>query len=76
MGVEEAEIFWVVVGERVGGRKIKRSDYVTHDIPLGGVFSMAEELMRRNGILRARVYVFKKVAETEIDLKTEKSYIA
>lgn len=72
MGVEEAGIFWIVKGERIDGRKIRRSDYVTHDISENVAIYFAEELMRHNGIVRAKVYVFKKVAEKEIDLRADK----
>ena len=73
MGVEEGKTFWIVKGERIDGREIRRSDYIRHDIPIGEVFSMAEALMRHNGIVKGKVYVFKKVAETEIDLGAKKN---
>jgi len=68
MGVEESEVFWIVKGKRIDGKEIRRSDYTWRDIPIDVAIDYAFLLMRDNGIVKAKVYVFKKVAEREIDL--------
>lgn len=71
MRFEEAETFWVVKGVRIDGKEIERTDYVRHDIKPHQVRNYAEQLMRKCGIVKAKVYVFKKVEEMEIDLEAE-----
>jgi len=68
MGVEESVTFWIVKGERKDGKVIRRSDYVKFDMRVEAVMDLAEMLMKVNDIVKAKVYVFKKVAEKNIDL--------
>jgi len=70
MGMEEAEVFWIVKGKRDDGKEIRRSDYTWHDASPDEAFYLAKALMVENRITKAKVYVFKKIAETEIDLVT------
>ena len=68
MGVEESVTFWIVKGERKDGKVTRRSDYVKFDMRVEAVMDLAEMLMKVNDMVKAKVYVFKKVAEKEINL--------
>jgi len=71
MGAEESVIFWIVKGEDESGKQIRRSDYAFGEIPIEDIMYLARALMYDHGIVKGRVYVFKKIAEEDIDLTGE-----